>query len=41
MLTVTNMDGSYAQFTEEKTQSREVEQLRLEGRTEPPHICLT
>lgn len=40
MLTATNMDGSYAQFTEEKTHRvAEVEQLRLEGRTpEPPHL---
>ena len=40
MLTATNMDGSYAQFTEEKTHRvAEVEQLRLEGH-QNPHICL-
>lgn len=35
------MDGSYAQFTGGKTESRsgEVEELGLEGRTtEPPHL---
>lgn len=40
-LTATSMDGSYAQFTGGKTESRsgEVEELGLEGRTtEPPHL---